>query len=118
MLPARIIALARAVLSDQSATYRWPTADLVDYLNEGVAELWSRRPETRCLADGSVADRELVAYDAGTEAYSGLAAVDDEWGGALVDFVVYRALDADGVDEMNARAAADHLAAFERRVGP
>lgn len=79
----------------------------------------ARRPARPCPPpDGSVGTRVLVAGGSRADTHSGLAAVDDEWAGALVDYRVYRAPGADGVDAMNARAAAEHLAAFERRAGP
>ena len=44
--PATIIATARAVYNDQTATYRKPDTELLGYVNEGMQEISALQPNT------------------------------------------------------------------------
>lgn len=76
---------ARALLLDQTTPYRYPDADLVGYVNNGVATMYRLRPDFHLSA-------VLPTFSVGTlTAEIPDFIVSEGFYPALIDFVVHRA---------------------------
>src|SRR6056297_948929 len=108
-----VIAEARAVLLDtDSGSYRWTTARLAAYATEGQSILIANRPDAIAKnTDGLIDDPDDITDAAPTPG------VYDEFHGAVVDYIVARALETDDGDEQNAGRAETHRKQFYERLG-
>ena len=103
MTAQNIIDKARLALNDaDSGNYRWPTVDLLGYVNDAIRELLRDRSDLRLSEIGLLTDLGPVALASDTVDLA------DTFLGPLSDFVAFRAFAEDSADTANAGRAEWH----------
>jgi len=85
----------------------YPDQDMVKWVNEGIAQVTQRRPDSLIDADG-VSIREIVPI----EDLSDTLSISGRWFTALVEWVLVRAFQTDAEDEGDRAQAALHMKMF------
>jgi hypothetical protein len=111
MTAQEIITAVRAdILNDVAAPYRWSDEFLLRKLSDGQRELFKRRPDV-----GMGAATVILAPNTLTSTASVLQA-GDEWRGALIDYVAFRAFEMDAEHAENIKRSQHHLQLFAAQL--
>ena len=110
----KIIDRVRRTLHDtNSSAYRWPNSVLINYINDGLNDLYNRRPEF-WLNDNTLVLQDLL------EALETDMTVDLLVSGrtlqGLSGFVIYRALSEDDADTENLNRAVVYRSQYEELI--
>lgn len=103
MITATVLARARLALNDPDVSPRWTTANLTNYVTDGVSVICARRPEFRLSTDGTLSAVSITLLP-------------DNMIRALVAYVCAKALAEDDSDKINAQQAQWYNEAFEKSL--
>ena len=111
------IAQARINLHDETvASYRWTNQELLDYLNDGIRDLRSRRPDLIIGSDLEITSFASLPLGGGGALPTTVIYIDDLMRNALASYISFRALSRDTEDEGNVKRAADFLNQYTREI--
>ena len=101
-----ITSRARPLLND-AGTVRWTDAQLLAWLNDGVADIVRRRTDAGIDAYlGVITVTELTTV-------GGTISIADKWRGALTDYICWRAFSQNGGNRQNTDPSRGHREAYE-----
>lgn len=116
MIANDVISRVRSNLQDSEVgNLRWSDTELLNYLNDGIRELKSRRPDL-CYdgATGEFPDFTDLSLGGGGALPTTVLKVDEMARALLVNYVSYRAFLRDGADEYNAKRASEFVTLYEK----
>lgn len=107
---SELIEDARDLLSDSVEPFRWEEATLLDWLGDGMSQLFSSRP------DLFYEDSILVTCPERPAAVSDQVQVSPEGKPVLVNYIVYRSLLRDNEDSETFQQAARFLELYKMGI--
>src|SRR5690606_18410956 len=103
MTPATVINQVRNELGDTATgNYRWANSVLLPLLNDGLREVWQKRPDVRFDSNGDLQDFTAATINVETLGTDALL-LDDKWAPVLVHYVLSRALAFNRADQASAK---------------
>jgi hypothetical protein len=112
MLASDVIDRARDMLADNTGTPRWTDAQLLELLNDGQQEVWSRRNDVRWSSAGVYQSGGVTAATATSDALD----IDVRFRAALANYISYRAFEFDADDQANQSRSSRHFQIFEKEL--
>ena len=107
-----IITVAWRMINDErvdDVNKRYPLAVMTAFLNDGLQDLYGRRPLHLLAADGSLNTfTELTTTTVGTTAL----AIDETYRETMAHYLAYRTFAEDSGDDNNAALAQQHFALY------
>jgi len=107
-----IIDVAWRIINDlrgDDSNKRYPLADMVDYLNDGMQDLYGRRPMHLLGADGSLGTyTELNTTTVSTTTLD----ISDTYREPMAHYLAYRTFAEDSGDDSNAGLAQQHFSLY------
>lgn len=110
-----IIPRVRDLLSDTAdvtGEYRWGDPDLLQWGNEGLKDMFRRRPDAFYLDDGEIITDPPDSLD---RVEKGVP-IREEFAPALIDYILYRCYLRDGEDPENQSLAGTYYAAYQNGI--
>ena len=112
MTGTEIITQARILVNDvDKSTWTDEGGKFLACLNEGIRRIFSERPESRLLADGTLRNFTALSDAANT------IPLDELYYLPLVEYLQYRFYDADAGDTRDKSRAGEHLSNFLKLLG-
>lgn len=108
MIVMEVFSRARDLLADTAEPYRWSPGILLSWLNDGVRELRTERPDA-CFDDTGVAIADADIEDE--------LPYPRQYRTALVHYLCYRAFMRDSADTANKAQAEMHYSQFKVGIG-
>ena len=98
----------RRSISDSKIPYRWTNETIVDYVNDGIIEIYTYHPECVYVSAVSTAEPvELKFFQLNHD-----VPITNFFINALEHYVAYRCLSEDSEDNANMALAGDHYKLF------